>query len=252
MQTQPQVQPKAMRQGWERLHTSGTASPQIASLLRVNLDGYLQAFEQRFLGPDGIGEGFKLILGANGEGKTHLLYCLRDVALRCGHAVAYVDASKSGLGASPFTFAQKLLESVFIPGVDDEAAGENRVVTLFADAIRRKRESIAKQGLDEEKILPRWAESMRAKDLHPHGLADALADGLQAAVRDDVRAMLEAASRLTFQDHGFSQKAQLVEGANLLHSLPKLVGFVELRPLVILVDEAETVVEKRGASKRRE
>ena len=73
---------------WQQLHTSGTASPASAHILRIGLEPFLASFSARFLGEEGLAQGMKLLLGGNGEGKTHFLYCLREMALARGHAVS--------------------------------------------------------------------------------------------------------------------------------------------------------------------
>ena len=79
-----------VQRAWAQLREKGTANREIANRLRVGLDGVIDRFEELYLGdhPHGPGECCKLILGANGEGKTHLLLCIKERALRAGHLVA--------------------------------------------------------------------------------------------------------------------------------------------------------------------
>ena len=90
-----------------------------AHQLRVGLTPFLDAFSEYFLGPEGVGQGFKLVLGANGEGKTHLLLCLREIALQKGHAVALLEPRSSSAGESEFEFAKEILRRLEGPGALD-------------------------------------------------------------------------------------------------------------------------------------
>ena len=240
------------RDAWGKFCEKGTATRQAARLLHVGLQDYLDIFARKYLGAEGTGESCKLVLGSNGEGKTHLLYCLRERALQSGHLVAMVEAKSVGAGMSPFIFGQELLLRLESPGslvspLDDE----NNLIRVLRESVERKREVLLSEGLDPDDLLPEWADAMRTKNLLPMELASALADGLQAAVRRDVEGLLDAVRRMTFEKVKLSKDQQQVQGANLLKSIvliPRLLGFL---PLVLLIDEAEMAVEKAGSNRRR-
>jgi hypothetical protein len=241
----------SVKKAWEKLHTAGTATPKVAHLLRNGLAPFLTAFSDHFLGPNGVGQGFKLVLGMNGEGKTHLLLCLRELALEQGHPVAMVDAKTAGID-SPFEFGCVILRSIEVPEALNGAGDELPLVALLRSAVERKRAALQAQGLDAEKLLPRWAEGMRMRNLRPHGLADALSRGVHAAIADDLDGLLAAAAEIAFEGVSLPRRRAETEGAQLLRSIPLLVTALELRPIVILVDEAETAVEKKGSARRKE
>ena len=95
-----------------KFHSKGTATRQAARLLHVGLQEYLDIFSGKYLGEEGYSEACKLVLGSNGEGKTHLLYCIRELALRKGHLVAMVEAKSVGAAMSPFVFGKELLKQL--------------------------------------------------------------------------------------------------------------------------------------------
>lgn len=237
---------------WRRLGASGTADEQVAQLLKIGLDPFLDAFSRRHLGAAGTAQGTKLVLGKNGEGKTHLLYCFRELALREGHAVAMLDPKTATVGDSPLGFAQEVLRSLETSEVADLADGGMKIQALLRAALDRKRNATLSAGLNPDVILPRWCEAMRDRNLQPFGLGDALADGLKAALEDDSQRLREAAAEVTFENRRYSRRDADREGSRLLQSVPQLVRALEFRPLVILLDEAETAVEHRGHARRLE
>jgi hypothetical protein len=246
------LDPKTLRRAWEQLCGSGTASPTIARHLRVGIRPFLDAFEAHYLGPANLGQGSKLVLGKNGEGKTHLLLCLRELALRNGHAVALIEPKTSAVGDSAFVFAQEVLRRIETSDLAEADDGGARIPALLRAAVQRKRAVLVGKGLDPEALLPRWADGLRDKDLHPFGLAAALAEGIEAAIEDNPERLREAAARIAFEEMKISKKQAEVDGGRLLQSLPGLVKLLGFESLIILLDEAETAVERAGSARRRQ
>lgn len=240
----------AARHAWSRLCSSGTPTREAARALSVGLDEYLDGFSTRYLGPDG-GETCKLVLGANGEGKTHFLYCLRERALQQGHLVALVEAKDAGAAISPFTFGVGLIRALEAASPDEEDDDtENPVVRLLRVAVEKRRRTLVNQGLDADRLLPEWAGGFRAKNLQPNDLPRALAEGLKATIDGDVDAAVEASEKITLSHLKLTVQQQAVTGAALLTSigrLPKMLGF---QRLVLLVDEAELAIAGGGARRR--
>lgn len=242
----------AAREAWEKFRSKGTATRQAARLLHVGLQDYLDLFSRKYLGDEGFGEACKLVLGSNGEGKTHLLYCLRELALRQGHLVAMVEAKSVGAAMSPFVFAQELMKHLETPSVlDGELEDENPLIRLLREAVDKRKAAVTFEGCDPEDLVPEWAEGMRTKNLLPQELATCLADGLLAAERRNVDGMLEAISGMTFEKAKFSKDREQVVGASFLKSIVKLPRLLGFRALVLLIDEAELAIEKAGSAKRR-
>jgi hypothetical protein len=245
--------PRTLRQAWQQLHTAGTANPSIAHSLRTaGLRPFLAAFGDYLLGENGVGEGFRLVLGMNGEGKTHLLLCLRELALANGHAVALIDAKASSAGESALAFAREILVCVEPPEALEDADDEFKVARLVRVAVERRRRAAEAGGLDPDTIVRKWAAQLRRKDLHPVPLADALAEAAEAAFDGSDDQLVAAARKATLAEVKLSKREQESSGAQLLKSLPVLIQHLGFQPLVVLVDEAETVVEKKGSAKRRE
>ena len=246
------IDKKAANEAWIKFHSKGTATRQAARLLHVGLQEYLDIFSGKYLGEEGYSEACKLVLGSNGEGKTHLLYCIRELALRKGHLVAMVEAKSVGAAMSPFVFGQELLKQLETPSVlNEEYDDENPLIHLLREAVEKKKAEISAAGLDPEELITEWADGMRTKNLLPQELATALSDGLMAAARSDVEGMLSAIGMMTFENVKLSKDQQQVGGASLLKSIVKIPRLLGYRSLVLLVDEAELAIEKAGSAKRR-
>ena len=88
------TQPLA-RQIVEALGTSGTPPLRGVNYFNVGNHSILQALDEFYLSSylqDG-GATYKMVIGDYGSGKSHFLYCLRDLAWSRGFAVAKVDLS---------------------------------------------------------------------------------------------------------------------------------------------------------------
>ena len=88
----------------------------------AGLDPYLKVIDEEYLGTfiKDDGSAFKLVVGIYGGGKTHFLYCVRDIGWRQGFAVSYVSL-KSG-GECPFDrldLVYKAIASGLLPPVTD-------------------------------------------------------------------------------------------------------------------------------------
>ena len=193
------LDPKELKNAWNRLCSSGTASPTIARFLQVGIKPFLSAFESHYLGAGNEARGSKLILGMNGEGKTHLLYCLRELALRNGHAVALLEPKTAAVGDSAFVFAQEVLRRAETSELREGDEDALRIPVLLRAAVERKRAATVAKNLEPETILPRWIDGLRNKDLHPFGLATAIADGLEAAIDDHPERLRDAGARIAFE-----------------------------------------------------
>lgn len=87
--------PRLARQIIEVLGQSGTPVPKGVTYYNVGNESLLAALDRHYFSSylaDG-GAVFKLVVGDYGSGKSHFLYCVRDVAWQRGFAVSKVDLS---------------------------------------------------------------------------------------------------------------------------------------------------------------
>jgi len=82
------------------LASTGTPPDEGVDAFTVGLDGLLGVLDEEYLAFLGQGlSAFKLVVGAYGGGKTHLLLSIRERAFRRGAAVAYLTLNPQ---ESPF------------------------------------------------------------------------------------------------------------------------------------------------------
>jgi hypothetical protein len=99
------------RQIIETIGQMGTPPPHGVSFYNVGNENLLKTIEDHYLTsylPDG-GAVFKLVVGDYGAGKSHFLYCLRDLAWKHGFAVSKVDLSPR---ESPYDDQKKVYAAV--------------------------------------------------------------------------------------------------------------------------------------------
>jgi hypothetical protein len=236
------------RNAWEQLVSSGAATAYVTAVLSVGLEDYVARFSHRYLGSQGA-NSFKLVLGLNGEGKTHFLHNIETAALDQGHLVAFVEARSAGAADSSFEFAREVMANLRIQS--SAQSDEQPLLLLLRQAVEQRRTLLEQDGLDAGALLPVWAEEMRSKAFQPLEFAQALSDGLIGVITDDLDRTLSAIRRLTFEGTRFTNAEKAVQGPKLLRSirhLPKVLGF---NRLVLLLDEAEVAFEGL-AQKRRQ
>ena len=88
-----EIAPEAARRIIERVGGSGQPPEYGSHLFTVGLEPYLTVIEKEYL--SGFvrqgGSAFKMVVGVYGGGKTHFLYCVRDLAWKHNFVVSYVD-----------------------------------------------------------------------------------------------------------------------------------------------------------------
>ena len=204
-QDQSQVPRALAKAAWDRLATYGSATQTVAQVLAVGIDDYIEAFAREYLGADGS-QTFKLILGLNGEGKTHLLRRLERTALERGHVVAFVEARSAGAAESPFSFGREVLKSLKV--TPDSESDDHPLAVLLRAAVDQKRQSLVASSLDPEALLPEWADGFRTKNLQTRSVAQAVSEGLQAIIRSDTTRLVTAIQDLSLEESCRSHRAR--------------------------------------------
>ncbi len=208
------LQPELAKHILQRVGESGQPPEQGITYLNVGNDSYLRILDQEYLSRlkhNPRGSGFKLVQGYYGGGKTHFLYCVRDLAWKQGFLTSLINLSPRecpyddpvrvysavaanlttpplGDGAEPTRGLTDVLRDL----VDDRrvAMGEERAMTWlrhtagrvaaeshsFRKAAAAFMESHLKGDTDRETVLEPWllGEPVPQTDTRPLGVFEAM------------------------------------------------------------------------------
>jgi len=248
----------------ETLGSNGTAPEVGVQYFTVGYERLLRAMEDEYLAdyiPNG-GSAFKMVIGNYGNGKTHLMYCLRDLAWKHNFAVSYVVLGQQD---SPFhDFGKvyaKIAQNINRPlGEDELLSGYERGIENF---LRGTYAALLAQKMQEE------PEEFRAKNELMRELKPRLRSTDSSSYSN---AIYEAFDALRLDKDGhFDMVCQWLKGEghtpahrklNILERIDKSTGFKMIRSLsqtvralgyrglIVLLDEGEQVASL--ATKQRE
>ena len=221
----------------------------------AGLEPYLSVIDQEYLGSfirQG-GSTFKMVVGVYGGGKTHFLYCVRDLAWQHDFVVSYVSLKP---GESPFHKLELVYKAIvrgIIPPLTPEEllSGYEQGIRSFLRAWYAMRyQALRDQGLSEEALreeLVREVESMEGIE------SISFANAVQAAFlalmdrREAEFASIcqwlsgEGYDRSTHGKHGILQRIDRTTAFTMLRSLVQWVRQIDYSGFVVLLDEAERV-----------
>lgn len=214
------------------------------SHVNVGNESYLRVIDTAYL-RDLIGtvEGssFKLVQGTYGAGKTHFLYCVRDLAWRRRLLSAFVTISPK---ECPFNRPLAVYRAIAQRIERPREAGEE--VRGLDDLIRLGIESLA--AADGADAARDWIESRIARATFTrHSFRDAVAGFGRAVLDRDEPGVRRLGAWLRGEDISLTEAKQvgLYEvpsneiGFGMLRSLVQLIPRIGWQGSVILIDEAE-------------
>ena len=259
----PLTQPLA-RQIIEVLGSSGTPPTKGVQYFNVGNTSLLAALDEYYLSSylqDG-GAAYKMVVGDYGSGKSHFLYCLRDLAWDRGFAVAKVDLSPVETPYNDQRLVYAAVAQNLIWHEADEAVSDEAGLTRFL-------EGTLARVVGEELSL----ETLQ----HPNyiGLIDTLADAaidslayknavlayLDALIRDHAE-RLEALTRWLLGDNttpddtkllravGVTGKITRTNAFRMLRSLTQTVRALSFSGLVLLFDEVDRMASIGGKAEK--
>jgi P-loop Domain of unknown function (DUF2791) len=188
------------------------------------------------------GSSFKLVQGTYGAGKTHFLYCVRDLAWRRRLLSAFVTISPKECPFNrPLAVYRAVAQRIELPPA---ASGDQ--TRGLDDVIRRCVEDrVAEDGADETR---RWIDTALARaSLTRHSFRDAVVGFARAVVERDEPAARRLGAWLRGEDVSLAE-AKLAgvyevpgndNGFGMLRSLVQLVPRLGWQGAVLLLDEAE-------------
>jgi hypothetical protein len=263
-----QLDARLARQIVEVLGQSGTPPPRGVRFYNVGNEKLLHVMEEQYLGSylaDG-GAVFKLVVGDYGSGKSHFLYCVRDLAWAHNFAVSKVDLSPR---ESPYDDQKRVYAAIAAnilwhePGAlgDDE-----RGLIRFLDGTLRR--MTAPHGLDIDEAgaseLPEVRALLQTLSMTPidsmsygraiHAYFTATLEG-KTLLRDSLGRWLHG-EEVSPDDMRNLRSVSVTEKINknnafkMLRSLCQAVRALSYNGLVLLFDEGDRMLSVSGKSEK--
>lgn len=215
------------------------------SHVNVGNESYLQVIDAAYVG-DLIsvveGSSFKLVQGTYGAGKTHFLYCVRDLAWRRGLVAAFVTISPK---ECPFNRPLAIYKAI-AQGLELPRGSEGEQARGIDDVIRTKlEERVADEGRDATRT---WIDKELARArIVRHSFRDTVVGFSRAVLEHDETAARLLGAWLRGEEVSVSEAkaAGIYElpsnenGFGMVRSLVQLVHQLGFEGTVVLLDEAE-------------
>lgn len=230
----------------------------------AGLDPYLSVIRDEYLGSfikDG-GSCFKLVVGVFGGGKTHFLYCVRDIAWDHKFIVSYVRLSPGECPFHQLDAVYKAIARGIVPPLspDELLSGYEQGIDKFIQSwYGSKYAEYQEKGLDEASIHEALLEELDGiSRVESISYAKAMRAAFRALVDkrdDDFEAICqwlkgEGFDRRTHGRFGIMQKIDKSTAFTMIRSLAQWVRQVGYSGIVILLDEGER--QASLSSKQRE
>ena len=259
---------KTARHIIEQLGATGQPPEVGVQYFSVGLEPYLQVIEEEYLSSfiqEG-GSSFKLVVGIYGGGKTHFLYCVRNLGWRQNFAVSYVSL-KAG-GECPFDKLDLVYRAIInglLPPinnsdrrVDDIKGIENFLRHWYTQRIDHYR-TAGKSPAAAKEAIEGDIESIAAGTMHSISFRNAIVKALQALRQDDESTYVllcqwlkgEAPPSQALKRKQISQKVDRTTAFSFIRSLGQTMRLLGYSGLLVLLDEAERV-PSMGRSQREQ
>lgn len=221
----------------------------------AGLDPYLSVIEDEYLASfvKQGGSAFKMVVGVYGGGKTHFLYCVRDIAWRHNFVVSYVSLSP---GESPFhkleLVYRTIVRNITAPLTAEELLSgyEQGIDAFLRGWFSQKFQEFSSKGLSGDTLREELLNNLK----HIQGIESiSFAKAVKAAFgslldrqeEDFVNICQwlrgEGYDRRTHGKHDILQKIDRTTAFQMVRSLVQWVRQIGYSGLVVLLDEAERV-----------
>jgi hypothetical protein len=260
-----EIDPVSARRIIEVVGSSGQPPEWGLHLFTAGLDDHLRVLETDYLSsyiPEG-GASFKMIIGAFGGGKTHFLYCIRELAWKRNFLVSYCPLSPE---ESPFHKLERvyksIIDNIMLPvGPKGLVHGVERGIDTFLrdqyGAITRRIESEKDPSYAPRELFENEVEKS-LKGIENINFARAVEGSLLALYEekiDDYRNILQwltasGYDRQVHRSYGILEPVGRGQSFSMIRSVTQWIKNLDYNGLVILFDEAEQVPSL--SSKQRE
>lgn len=240
----------------ETLGSYGVPPPYGLKYFTVGIDSYLNVIEKEYLESlvKDIGASFKLVVGIYGGGKTHFLYCVRNLAWKHNYATAYVELSSNECPFYKLELVYRGIIKNIEPPLDEDDLLNNQyykgIKAFTKNWIGYKYRSFKGNNLDTSQInqyildeIMSWddVESISFKKAMQH-----LAKKILYKDNNDIdyieQWLVEGKYYANIhRNFGILEKPDKSTAFPYIRSLIKIVKLMGYSGLIILFDEAEQV-----------
>ncbi len=219
------------------------------------LDPYLSIIKGEYLASfiKHGGSAFKMVVGVYGGGKTHFLYCVREIAWEHKFVVSYVSLSP---GESPFHKLELVYQAIvkgLVPTLtlDERLSGyEKGIVSFLRSWYSTKNQEFRKMGLSGEELRKELLEYIEhIGGIESISFANAVKSAFGALLDKKEEDFINICQWLTGEGYdrrihgryGILQKIDKTTAFPMIRSLVRWIREIDYSGLVILLDEAERV-----------
>jgi len=247
------LDPKIARRIIDTVGANGIPPEYGFQFFTAGLDPYLSVIEDEYLSTfiTQGGSAFKMVVGEYGGGKTHFLYCVRDLAWKNNFVVSYVSLSP---GESPFhrleSVYRAIVKGIAAPLTPDELLSgyERGIVSFLRSWFSTKYQEVSDKGLSRDELreaLLNQVESIQG--IESISFAKAVKSAFRARLNKQEEEFVnicqwlsgEGYDRRTHGRYGILQRIDRTTAFPMIRSLVQWIREIGYSGLVILLDEAE-------------
>lgn len=259
-----ELSPLEARHIIDRVGGNGTPPEYGFQFFTSGIEPYLDTLEAEYLSTfiSQGGSAFKMVVGVYGGGKTHFLYCVREIAWKYNFAVSYVSLSASQSPFHRLDLVYKQIVQHLMPPLSPKellSGYEEGIVSFLRTWFSQKYSESQNRGLPEgalKKELRHNIESiggveslsfLRAVKSAFYALLDGHDDDFQNICQ---WLTAEPYNRMALQPHSILERIDKMTAFIMLRSLAQWIRRIGYNGLIILLDEAER--EASLSTKQRE
>lgn len=250
-----ELSPSIARNIIERVGSSGQPPEYGFQFFSSGLDPYLSAIDTEYLSSfikDG-GSVFKMIVGTYGGGKTHFLYCVRDIAWKHNFVVSYVSLKPEECPFHKLELVYKAIVLGVVPPVSPEelmSGYEQGIVSFLRIWYGQKLQEYRNKGMSQDSIREQlYSEAENIGGMESISFTKAIKSAFVALIEkreEDFSNICqwlcgEGYDRRTHSRYGILQKIDKTTAFTMLRSLGQWVRQIGYNGIVVLLDEAERV-----------
>lgn len=222
----------------------------------AGLAPYLNVIEGDYLRSQILegGSAFKMVIGVYGGGKTHFLYCIRELAWQHNYLVSYCPLTRD---ASPLhkmeLVYRAIAANIMRPLTPDELlfGSERGLVAFLKSVYSELAQAIKSDDLSEEERRHIFQTMLAdlVRGIEVPGFARAIRLAMEALDKNDMDEfdimmqylLIDGFDKNIFYPHGILRPIDQRQAFSCIRSLVSFIRNLRFRGLVVLLDEVEPV-----------